>query len=173
LVNALNSDKGLALSFEDVAVAIVRVQKEQLVECGLQPLGGQGAVSRRSLANVVAIIQATVLGITAPDAAIPKTNSRWTAEHSLLPFVSLLGTISTTHLFHTPPSILPGSDYRHIVMTDRARKLKELVSGAPGGLPVSCYHISTEATAAYTFAKVVLCMWKLTKIKDLKGRDLS
>jgi hypothetical protein len=39
LISALDGNKGLALSFEDVEAAIVRMRKKELVERGLQPLG--------------------------------------------------------------------------------------------------------------------------------------
>ena len=86
--------------------------------------------------------------------------------------------ISTTFLYPAPPSIIPGSDDRNIVMTDGATKIKELVSEALGGLPVSCiqpaFSTSTDDTVAYVFAGTQPkgdSMWKLVKTADLEGRD--
>jgi hypothetical protein len=74
----------------------------------------------------------------------------------------------------TPPSMIPESD--DIDMTDGARKLKELVSKALGGLPVSCIKpelsTSTDDTVSYVFAGKKSKdggMWKLVKTDDLKG----
>lgn len=155
----------------------MRMRKEQLLERGFQPLGEQVAVSKTSVTNYKALIHAIVPGVSAVETAIPKTNSRYTAEHSLMAAVSLLLLVATTHLFPTPPSVVTGSDDQHIVMTDGARKLKELVSGALGGLPVSCIKpecsTSTDDTVAYVFAGTKPksgSTWKLVKSEDLVGR---
>jgi hypothetical protein len=152
LVSGLDGHKGLVMSLEDVEVAMIRVRKENLEARGLQPLGGEGTISRVSLTNYKAIIHANVKGMSAAESAIPKTNSRYTAEHSLMAAVSLLLIIATTHLFPTPPSNIPVSDDQGIVMTNGARKLKELVSEALGGLPFSCikpeFSTSTDDTVA-------------------------
>jgi hypothetical protein len=70
--------------------------------------------------------------------------------------------------------MIPESD--DIDMTDGARKLKELVSKALGGLPVSCIKpelsTSTDDTVSYVFAGKKSKdggMWKLVKTDDLKG----
>jgi hypothetical protein len=166
------------MSVEDVETAIVRVRKENMEERGLQPLGQATKVSKSSLTNYMALIHATVDGISAVESAIPKTNSRYTAEHSLMAAVSLLLTISTTFFYPTPPSIIPQSDDGNNVMTDGAAKLKELVSEALGGLPVSCVQpelcTSTDDTVAYIFAGTAPkgdSMWRLVKTADLEGRD--
>jgi hypothetical protein len=93
LIGALEGQRGLSLNIEGVEAVIVRVRKETLQECGLQPLGEHAVVSRTSLINFMAIIHATVPVISAVETTIPKTNSRHIAEHSLMAAVSLLLTI--------------------------------------------------------------------------------
>jgi hypothetical protein len=178
LVSALDGHQGLSMSTEDVETAIMRARKENIEERGLKPLGEGTKVSKASLTNYMALIHATVDGISAVETAIPKTNSRYTAEHSLMAAVSLLLTVATTFFYPTPPSIIPRSDDRNTVMTDGAAKLKELVSEALGGLPLSCvqpeFMTSTDDTVAYVFAGTQPkggSMWKLVKTADLEGRD--
>jgi hypothetical protein len=62
LVSGLDGHKGLVMSLEDVEVAIARV-RIKLEARGLQPLGGEGTISRVSLTNCMAIIHANVKGV--------------------------------------------------------------------------------------------------------------
>lgn len=73
-----------------VAEFVLEIVKNKGIVCG--------TINPRTIKNYMAYIS-TFPGVSLVDNSIPKTNNRWTAEHSDIAIIALMVVVAATHFY--------------------------------------------------------------------------
>ena len=152
--DVLNKRSGLTIEKEEIVEKIKSSRNKRVTDDGLVPITKQDiTVSNKSIINYRAML-AVSSGISISTTSVTKTNTRYTAENSLISAMALLGVVAATHYFICDEGQLEiKTEMRDA--PDGVELLYKLVSDVYGNLPIFAVKpellFSTDDTVNYIY----------------------
>ncbi len=156
IIQKIHMTPGRVFGEEELKQQLHNLRKTSLMKQNIAPIGQLSKISESSCTNYKTT--AGCLGnISFVSNSVIKSNTRYTAEHSLMSTMSFLHTIATTHYRVFNPE-KTNATYIHKQISDGAKELLRRVKDANHNRPINIvrpqYLFSTDNTTEYIFTGV-------------------
>ena len=130
IAERIRNNVGEKNTHDIVAEFVLEIVKKKGIVCD--------TINPRTIKNYMAYIS-TFPGVSLVDNSIPKTNNRWTAEHSDIAIIALMVVVAATHFYVVDEDDAKWNEYLDSV-NNEDKEFFRMVSVAHGGRPVRAIH---------------------------------